>query len=443
MVLTVASFQEESAQGQPVRRAAQAALAAVLRRQQPLDEALSAAAVGLALEPRDRAFLRQLTTTTLRSLGVIDRALAGRLKRPNDLPPSCLDALRLGAAQLLFLDTPPHAAVDGAVASLPSKLGAAQRGLVNAVLRRIAADGPRALEKVDADRATLPGWLWTRLVAAHGEAVARAAAAAMRTEPPLDITLRDAEPGDWAATLEAVILPTGSLRRASDGRIEALPGFDDGAWWIQDAAAALPATLLGQVKGLRVADLCAAPGGKTAQLLSAGAEVTAVDRSPARLERLKQNMDRLGYKPRIVAADAARWRPETPFDAILLDAPCTATGTLRRHPDVAWTKTPKDIDALTGLQDRLLTAAVEMLQPGGLLVYCTCSLLPEEGEARIDALIASGAPVERVPLDAQDCAESAFVTARGDLRTLPDAWAEQGGLDGFFAARLRRLGVNG
>jgi 16S rRNA (cytosine967-C5)-methyltransferase len=314
---------------------------------------------------------------------------------------------------------------------------------VNAVLRRIAADGPRALEKVDADRATLPGWLWTRLVAAHGEAVVRAAAAAMRTEPPLDITLRDAEPGDWAATLEAVILPTGSLRRASDGRIEALPGFDDGAWWIQDAAAALPATLLGQVKGLRVADLCAAPGGKTAQLLSAGAEVTAVDRSPARLERLKQNMDRLGYKPRIVAADAARWRPETPFDAILLDAPCTATGTLRRHPDVAWTKTPKDIDALTGLQDRLLTAAVEMLQPGGLLVYCTCSLLPEEGEARIDALIASGAPVERVPLDAQDCAESAFVTARGDLRTLPDAWAEQGGLDGFFAARLRRLGVNG
>lgn len=441
MVLTVA--QEESAQGQPVRRAAQAALASVLRRQQPLDEALAAAAIGLDLEPRDRAFLRQLATTTLRRLGVIDRALAARLKRPNDLPPSCLDALRLGAAQLLFLDTPPHAAVDGAVASLPSKLGSAQRGLVNAVLRRMAADGPKALEKVDADRATLPGWLWTRLNAAYGEEVARAAAAAMRTEPPLDITLRDAEVGDWAEKLEASILPTGALRRASDGRIEALPGFDEGAWWIQDAAAALPARLLGPVKGMRVADLCAAPGGKTAQLLSYGAEVTAVDRSPARLERLKQNMDRLGYKPRIVAADAARWRPETPFDAILLDAPCTATGTLRRHPDVAWTKTPKDLTALTGLQDRLLTAAVEMLRPGGLLVYCTCSLLPDEGEARIDALIASGAPVERAPLGPEDCAESSFITTRGELRTLPGAWPEQGGLDGFFAARLRRIAVSG
>ena len=415
----------------------------MLRRQQPLDEALTAAAVGLGLELRDRAFLRQLTTTTLRALGVIDRALAGRLKRPNDLPPSCLDALRLGAAQLLFLDTPAHAAVDGAVNSLPSKLGSAQRGLVNAVLRRIAADGSKALEKVDRDRATLPGWLWTRLIAAYGEEVARAAASAMRTEPPLDVTLRDAEPGDWPARLEATLLPTGTLRRVSEGRVEALSGFDEGAWWIQDAAAALPAKLLGPVKGLRVADLCAAPGGKTAQLLSFGAEVTAVDRSPARLERLKRNMDRLGYKPRIVAADATRWRPETPFDAILLDAPCTATGTLRRHPDVAWTKTPKDLTALTGLQDRLLTAAVEMLRPGGTLVYCTCSLLPEEGEARIDALLASGAPVERAPLDAADCAESSFITARGELRTLPGAWAEQGGLDGFFAARLRRIAVSG
>lgn len=443
MVLTFAAAQDESAQGQPVRRAAQAALASVLRRQQPLDEALAAAAIGLALEPRDRAFLRQLTTTTLRCLGVIDRALASRLKRPNDLPPSCLDALRLGAAQLLFLDTPAHAAVDGAVASLPSKLGSAQRGLVNAVLRKIAADGPRALEKIDADRATLPAWLWTRFVSAYGEEVARSAAAAMRTEPPIDITLRDEGAVDWVERLDAAILPTGSLRRASDGRIEALSGFEEGAWWIQDAAAALPARLLGPVKNMRVADLCAAPGGKTAQLISYGADVTAVDRSAARLDRLKQNMDRLGYSPRIVAADATRWRPEIPFDAILLDAPCTATGTLRRHPDVAWTKTPKDLNALTGLQDRLLRAAVEMLRPGGLLVYCTCSLLPDEGEARIDALIASGAPVERVPIGPDDCCESSFITERGELRTLPGAWPEQGGLDGFFAARLRRIAVSG
>lgn len=411
----------------------------MLRRSQPLDEALNAAAAGLALEPRDRAFLRQLVTTTLRQLGVIDRALATRLKRPQDLPPSCLDALRLGAAQLLFLDTPAHAAVDGAVASLPSKLGSAQRGLVNAVLRRIAAEGPAALEKIDADHATLPPWLWKRLNEAYGEAVARAAAAAMRTEPPLDIILKDAAPGEWPERLGAATLPTGALRRESEGRVDALSGFEEGAWWIQDAAAALPAALLGPVRGLRVADLCAAPGGKTAQLLSFGAEVTAVDRSAPRLERLKQNMSRLGYKPRIVAADATRWRPDQPFDAILLDAPCSATGTLRRHPDVAWTKTPSDLAALTALQDRLLGAAIEMLKPGGLLVYCTCSLLPEEGEARIDALIASGAPVERVPVTVSDCCESAFVTPIGDLRTLPSHWAERGGLDGFFAARLRRI----
>ncbi len=415
----------------------------MLRRKLPLDEALATAAAGLSLEARDRAFLRQLATTTLRHLGVIDKVLASRLTRPGDLPAPTLDALRLGAAQLLLLDTPAHAAVDGAVASVPSRFGSAQRGVVNAVLRRIASDGPKALNALDADRLTLPPWLWNRLNDAWGEPVARAAAAAMRTEPPLDITLRSIDPADWPERLNAIRLPDGSLRRASDGRIEALSGFDDGAWWIQDAAAAMPARLLGEIAGSRVADLCAAPGGKTAQLLSAGADVTAVDRSATRLERLKQNMDRLGFKPRIIAADAARWRPETPFDAILLDAPCSATGTLRRHPDVAWTKEPSDLTSLTALQDRLLSAAVEMLRPGGVLVYCTCSLLPEEGEARIAALIATGAAIERMPIAPHEVSESGFITPLGDLRTLPQHWPEHGGLDGFYAARLRRIADNG
>ena len=400
---------------------------------------MSAAASGLTLESRDRAFLRQLATTALRQLGVIDQVLAKHLTRPDDLPASTLDALRLGAAQLLFLETPAHAAVDGAVASLPERLGSAQRGVVNAVLRKIAAGGTQRIGALDHDQLTLPPWLWKRLTESWGEPVARAAAAAMRSEPSLDITLRLPDATGWAERLGATRLPSGSLRRASEGRVEELAGFDEGSWWIQDAAAALPARLLGPVAGLRIADLCAAPGGKTAQLLSQGAVVTAVDRSAARLERLKENMDRLGFSPHIIAADITKWDHRSRFDGVLLDAPCSATGTLRRHPDVAWTKTPGDLVPLMALQDRLLGAAVGMLRPGGLLVYCTCSLLPEEGEDRIDALIASGAPVERVPLTDDDVPESAFISPSGNLRTLPGQWAEQGGLDGFFAARLRRI----
>jgi 16S rRNA (cytosine967-C5)-methyltransferase len=239
--------------------------------------------------------------------------------------------------------------------------------------------------------------------------------------------------------LQAELLPTGSLRRAAGGAIDVLPGFAEGAWWVQDAAAALPARLLGEVAGRPVIDLCAAPGGKTLQLAAAGARVTAIDRSAPRLERLRQNLARLGLHADVLAADAAEYRPPEPAAAVLLDAPCSATGTIRRHPDVARTRRPGDLAALAGVQDRLLDAALAMLRPGGLLVYCVCSLQPEEGPARIDALLQRDTGVERLPIAAAEIGGlAAAITADCDLRTLPSHWAEIGGLDGFFACRLRR-----
>ena len=216
-----------------------------------------------------------------------------------------------------------------------------------------------------------------------------------------------------------------------------LPGYAEGAWWVQDAGAALPVRLFGDIAGQHVVDLCAAPGGKTAQLADAGAHVTAIDRSGRRLERLVANLKRLSLPAAAVAADAVTWRPEQPADAVLLDAPCTATGAIRRHPDVPHLKQPADVARLALIQERLLRAAIDMLRPGGMLVYCTCSLEPEEGPMQIDALLRSGAPVERRPLSAEEIdAPREWITAEGDLRTLPFHFAEYDGIDGFYAARL-------
>jgi 16S rRNA (cytosine967-C5)-methyltransferase len=325
------------------------------------------------------------------------------------------------------------------------------KGLINAVLRRIAREGAALLALQDAARLNTPAWLWQTWSAAYGEATARAITEAHLLDPPLDLTLnagwRKGGPGEapdiegWAARLGARVLPTGTLRLAPGaGEVAGLPGYGDGAWWVQDAAAALPVRLLGQVAGKRVLDLCAAPGGKTAALAAAGAWVTAVDVSPARLARLEDNLARLGLKAETVAADAIRWRPGEPAEAVLIDAPCSGTGTIRRHPDIAWLKQPRDLAALIRLQDRLLGAAVEMVAPGGLLVFATCSLQPEEGAERIAALIAKGAPVERVPLGAEEIfGRQEFLSPEGDLRSLPCHLAEFGGMDGFFACRLRRF----
>ncbi len=413
----------------------------VLGRRQPLDEALDKALAGDLgrLEARDRAFARLLVATVLRRLGEIDGLLERCLDRP--LPARARqvrDILRLGAAQLLFLGTPPHAVVDTAVA-MAARQGR-HKGVINAVLRRLAREGTAMAAELDAARINTPDWLWRSWQAAHGGATARAIAEAHLAEPPLDITVNGA-PEAWAAPLEAEVLPTGSLRRAGGGRIDSLPGYAMGAWWVQDAAAALPATLLGEVAGKRVLDLCAAPGGKTAQLARAGARVIAVDRSGPRLERLKSNLARLGLEAEVVAADATRWRPDRPAEAALLDVPCSATGTIRRHPDIAHLKTEADVARLAALQARLLAAALDSVAPGGLIVYCACSLQAEECEDQVEALLAAGAPIERLPVTPNEVGGAAeLITPAGDLRTLPSHWPERGGMDGFYAARLRRRG---
>jgi 16S rRNA (cytosine967-C5)-methyltransferase len=415
---------------------------AVLRRRRPLDDAIEDHPATAELAARDRAFARLLVTTVLRRLGQIDVLIGQCLDTP--LAPRAAtvhDILRLGIAQLLFLRTPPHAAVATSVDLAQVRGFLSHKGLVNAVLRRLSLEGPGRLEGQDAGRLNTPDWLWQSWSRAYGEECARAIGAAHLREAPLDLTLRS-EDASWCEKLQAVQLPTGSLRRAGGGSVSALPGYAEGAWWIQDAAAALPVRLFDNVAGRVVVDLCAAPGGKTAQLANAGAHVTAIDRSTRRLDRLVANLRRLDLAVSAMAADALTWRPEHPVDAVLLDAPCTATGAIRRHPDVAHLKHPEDVARLALVQENLLRAAVDMLRPGGTLVYCTCSLEPEEGPLQIEALLRSGAPVEHRPIAPDEIGAAAeWVTPQGDLRTLPCHLAEYDGVDGFYAARLVKLGA--
>jgi 16S rRNA (cytosine967-C5)-methyltransferase len=413
----------------------------VLRRRRPLDAALAANRDLARLEPRDRAFARLLTATALRRLGQIDSAIDARLERKLPAKRAVVrDILRLGVAQLAFLDVAPHAAVDTSVALAGARGQAGMKGLVNALLRRVAETGPPPAG--DPDHLNVPDWLWQSWAAAYGEETGGAIARANLAEAPLDITVKDPDTAArWAAALDAEILPTGSLRRRTGGDPAILPGFAEGSWWVQDAAAALPARLLGVVSGLLVADLCAAPGGKTLQLAAAGASVAAVDISEKRLGRLRQNLARVGLDAETVVADAAAWTPPEPFDAVLLDAPCTATGTLRRHPDIAWNKGPDDVGHLTAVQDRLLAAALRMVKPAGTVVYATCSLQPEECGERITALAQAGPPFEIDPIGPQEIPGLGIaVTLDGALRALPSHWAERGGIDGFYAVRLRRTG---
>jgi 16S rRNA (cytosine967-C5)-methyltransferase len=412
-------------------------IGAVMRRKRSLDDAIEDNPAMAELSVRDRAFARLLVATVLRRLGQIDALIADCLNTP--LAPRAAivhDVLRLGIAQLMFLRTPPHAAVATSVDLAHARGFLSHKGLVNAVLRRLSVEGPDRVERQDAARLNTPERLWRSWCRAYGEGLAHAIATAHLKEAPLDLTLR-AEDEIWCEKLGATKLPTGSLRRAAGGSITALPGYAEGAWWIQDAAASLPVRLFNGITGRQVVDLCAAPGGKTAQLASAGAHVTAIDRSARRLDRLVANLNRLGMPVSAVAADALTWRPDEPVDAVLLDAPCTATGAIRRHPDVPHLKQPEDVARLAVVQENLLRAAVEMLRPGGTLVYCTCSLEPEEGSERVEALLRSGAPIERQPLDPGEiAAPSEWVTSAGDLRTLPCHLSEYDGLDGFYAARL-------
>jgi 16S rRNA (cytosine967-C5)-methyltransferase len=377
----------------------------------------------------------------LRRLGTLRHVLSLFLDR--GLPrqaPRVETALLLGAAQILFLKVPDHAAVDLAVRLAQADPHAAGfAGLINAVLRRLAREGAARLASIDTADLDTPEWLMTRWTAAYGAAIARAIAAANRNEPALDLTVKS-NPEAWAKTLGGRVLATQSVRVNASGTVSTLPGFTEGAWWVQDAAASLPARLLGDVRGRRVADLCAAPGGKTAQLALAGASVTAVDRAPARLKRLRDNLARLGLSAEIVAADVEQWTAE-PFDAVLLDAPCSSTGTIRRHPDVPWLKTADDVAELSALQRRLLDRAAALTKPGGMLVYCTCSLEPQENEMIVADLLARETRLRRVPINADEifgCQE--LISKDGDLRTLPchfpDTDSRVAGVDGFYAARL-------
>lgn len=415
----------------------------VLRRRRPLDDAFASHPGLAALDLRDRAFVRALTTAVLRHLGLIDAVIAKLVREPIKARDAVAeDILRLGLAQLLVLETPPHAAVSATVALTVELNMAHMTGFVNALLRRFIDEHEALLATIDRARAAVPAWLWKSWEATYGLETTQAIAAGLSGEAPLDVTVKDpATAAEWAEKLGADILPTGSLRlRESQGRVDALLGFSQGVWWVQDAGAALPAKLLGNINGLRVVDLCAAPGGKTMQLAAAGAKVTALDRSAQRLRRVTENLARVGLTAETVADDAAFYRAPRPFDAVLLDAPCSATGTARRHPDVLWLKQPGDIDTLVIAQDRLLDAAAKMISTGGTLVYCVCSLEPEEGPERIARFLARDRRFIRVPVRAAEVGGIAeFITPQGDLRTLPSHFADKGGIDGFYAARLRRV----
>lgn len=441
--------------GLAARRAAAAILERVLDKGHALDQEIEALAARQGpdrFDPRDRALVRAILGVTLRRLGEIDRALKDFLDRP--LPAKAINArhaLRIGAAQILFMDVPDHASVSLAVEAVDRDPRArAWKALVNGVLRGIAREAERIRADESRRHLNTPRWLEARWTAHYGAEVTHAIAAAHRLEPTLDLTVKS-DPVGWAERLNGRLLPTGTVRLVDAGAIEDLAGYTEGEWWVQDAAAALPARLLGDVKGLRVADLCAAPGGKSAQLAHAGARLTAIDQSAQRLDRLKQNLARLRLDAEIIAADAGAYRPDAPFDAVLLDAPCSSTGTIRRHPDVARHKTLADVEALAVIQARLLDHAIDITKPGGLIVYSTCSLEPEEGEQQIRAVLSRRSDIALSPITAEEVGGLAdAVTSEGFVRTLPAhgaAWASVEeprwvGLDGFFAARLVRIGDN-
>jgi 16S rRNA (cytosine967-C5)-methyltransferase len=349
--------------------------------------------------------------------------------------------IEIAAAQLLFMEVPDHAAVSLAMAAIVSDRHATRyKALANAVLRRIARERVALLANLDPTVDT-PAWLLARWTAARGAETARRIAEAHHVEPGLDVTAK-ADPQTWASRLEGVVLPTGTIRTLAAGPVTALAGFTEGAWWVQDAAASLPGRLFGSIAGLRVADLCAAPGGKTAQLAHAGAHGVAVDAAPDRLRRLHGTLDRLHLTAEVVQADVLDWQPGEAFDAILLDAPCTATGTIRRHPDIPYLKRPSDIGALAAIQSRLIARAVSLLKPGGTLVYATCSLEPEEGEAHVEPTLAR-LPVTLAPVSPAELPGLAgAIMANGTVRTLPFSLAAASprlsGLDAFFILRLQR-----
>lgn len=436
--------QGRSAVGRAARDVAVSALFSVLVEKRSFDESFVRLASSPDLASRDRAFARLIATTVLRHRGALQAVVNSYLAKPLPKHQGRLEHILLAAAaQLLLLQTPPHAAISVAVDQCRAdRVGRRFANLVNAVLRRVSESGGGRLAALDNIALTFPEWLLSKWTSVYGPAEARQIARASLAEPALDISVKS-DPEQWAKRLGGIVLPTGSVRCAGVGRIEDLDGFDEGAWWVQDAAAALPVKLLGDVRGLRVLDLCAAPGGKTAQLAAAGAQVTAVDKSAGRIQRLRENLARLRLSAETIVADAQALQVDAGFDVVLLDAPCTATGTIRRHPDILYLKRAEDVAALSDLQADLLRQAAQLVSPGGTLLYCTCSLEPEEGEQQIAAFLKEHARFSRRPMAIDEATiPLLWRTAEGDLRTLPTYLGDlpEGlkGLDGFYAAVLSK-----
>jgi len=402
-----------------------------------LSDQISSGALA-ALPPQDRARAQRLALTTLRHLGRADAVLKPHMRRAP--PPDVMALLRLATVELLEESAAPHGVVHAAVAL--ARHGGTKTesfaGLINAVLRKVAQTDPAAWAALPPP--ALPAWLRGRLMSAWGKRATMAMEAAHLQGAPLDITPKSSDPAAitaLAAHLDGRVLPTGSIRVAAQRQVSELPGYADGAWWVQDASAAMAARILAPAASERVLDLCAAPGGKTLQLAAMGAKVSALDLSGPRMSRLAENLARCGLTAELFVDDALQWSPEAPYDAVLLDPPCSATGTIRRHPDLPFAKNPESLRGLFALQTALLDRALCFLKPGGRLVYCSCSLLPEEGEQQIIAALARH-PALRVNREALALPgiEASWITSEGGLRLRPDFWPDAGGMDGFYICRL-------
>lgn len=433
--------------GLEARQTAGKLLGAVLDKHVSLDgllDPVSGNPAFRALPDADRGLVKAILHASLRNLPHIETMLAGLVSTPLPEGARALQhTLIVAAAQIVYLDVPDHSAVDLAVEQAQADPRSRRfASLTNAILRRLSREKQDLLPAVAASVPAVPTWFYARLTDIYGDSHAKRISEAQLQPSAIDLTVKG-DPSVWAERLGGTVLPTGSVRLpAFEGQVSSLPGFEDGEWWVQDAAASLPAQLFGPLAGHRVVDLCAAPGGKTAQLIAAGADVTALDQSPNRMRRLRGNLERLGFAAKTVEINMAEFTPDRLFDAALLDAPCSSTGTIRRHPDVPYTKGPADIEKLAGLQERLLRHALTVVKPGGLVVFSNCSLDPMEGEEMVDRLVAAGL-CHRVPVDSTRFPGlTDAVTAKGEIRTTPamlpatDGFA--GGLDGFYAAVLRR-----
>lgn len=414
----------------------------VLGQKQSLDIALENSGEFRSLPGRDRAFCRMLVSTTLRRLGQVDDLISKAEERPAHKTLLLHNILRLGVTQIMFMDVPDHAAVDTSVRLAEGYGMERQKGFVNALLRTITRVGKEWLARQDEGRLNTPEWLLKIWIEDYGLKKAAQISRANLAEAPLDITIRDeSERNFWASNLKASEVGNGTLRRIAGGAVHEIPGYDEGRWWVQDAAAAIPALLFGDIKGRTVIDLCAAPGGKSAQLAARGANVIAIDRSAQRLKKLEQNLARLRLADRVqvIASDAASWKPKEPAQFILVDAPCSATGTIRRHPDVLHLKSMRDLESLVPTQMRILENAFNILAPGGVLVYCTCSLQKCEGEDQINHLLSQHADAVKIAIKPEEIGGlEEPITEEGDVRTLPFHLAASGGMDGFFISRITK-----